>query len=178
MKLRTLLSEYRWPLYLSSLLAMSLVAYGVLVWVATRPSTPRPLAGYYEASQEWDADEAVAAASRALGWTVRYELPAGVPHVAGTPRPVDVRIVDREGRGVPGLTGRLFALRAAEARRNPPGELVALPHEAGSYRALLRVDGPGAWDFRLDARRDGQRFVHSARVAVAEDAPAEGGSAR
>ncbi|MBP7676559.1 MAG: FixH family protein [Thermoanaerobaculia bacterium] len=178
MKLRTFLSEYRWPLYLTGLLTMSIAAYAILVWVATRPSAPRPIAGFYEASQEWDADEAVVAASRALGWTVTYELPAGVPHVAGAPRPVDVLVADRDGEGVTGLTGRLFALRAAEARRGPPGTLVELPHRPGSYRALLRVDEPGAWDFRLDALRDGQRFVHSARVAVASDAPAEGGSAR
>ena len=177
MKLRKFLSEYRWPLYLTGLLTMSILAYAILVWVATRPTAPRPIAGFYEASQEWDADEAVVAASRALGWTVTYELPAGVPHVAGTPRPVDVQVTDRDGQGVTGLTGRLFALRAAEARRGPPGTLVELPHLAGSYRALLRVDEPGAWDFRLDARRDGQRFVHSARVAVEKDAP-EGGSAR
>ena len=178
MKLRTFLSEYRWPLYLTGLLTMSIAAYAILVWVATRPSAPRPIAGFYEASQEWDADEAVVTASRALGWTVTYELPAGVPHVAGAPRPVDVLVADRDGRGVTGLTGRLFAVRTAEARRGPPGTLVELPHRPGSYRALLRADEPGAWDFRLDARREGQRFVHSARVAVAPDAPAEGGSAR
>lgn len=178
MKLRAFLSEYRWPLYLTGLLTMSIVAYAILVWVATRPSAPRPIAGFYEASQEWDADEAVVTASRALGWTVTYELPAGVPHVAGAPRPVDVLVADRDGRGVTGLTGRLFAVRTAEARRGPPGTLVELPHRPGSYRALLRADEPGAWDFRLDARREGQRFVHSARVAVAPDAPAEGGSAR
>jgi len=68
-------------------------------------------------------------------------------------------------------------VRTAEARRGPPGTLVELPHRPGSYRALLRVDEPGAWDFRLDAQRDGQRFVHSARVVVGKDAP-EGGSAR
>ena len=178
MKLRAFLSEYRWPLYLTGLLSMSILAYAVLVFVATRPTAPRPIAGFYEASQEWDADEAVVTASRALGWTVTYELPAGVPHVAGAPRPVDVLVADRDGRGVTGLTGRLFAVRTAEARRGPPGTLVELPHRPGSYRALLRADEPGAWDFRLDARREGQRFVHSARVAVAPDAPAEGGSAR
>lgn len=177
MRLRALLSEYRWPLYLSGLLAMSLVAYGVLVWVATRPGAPRPISGYYEASQAWDADEAVAAASRELGWTVRYELPAGVPHVPGTPRPVDVRVVDRDGSGVAGLSGRVFAAADA-ARRGPPGDLVALPHEPGSYRALLYVDAPGAWDFRLDARRDSLRFVHAARVTVLPDANGQEGAGR
>lgn len=178
MKLRAFLSEYRWPLYLSGLLGMSLAAYTVLVWVATRPTTPRPIAGYYEASQVWDADEAVEAASRELGWSVRYDFPADVPHVAGTPRPVDVRVSDREGRGVPGLSGRLLALRPADTRRNQAGELVELPHAPGSYRALLRVDEPGAWELRLDARRDALRFVHAARLDVPAEAPSPGGAAR
>ena len=72
-KLLRTLSEYRWPIYLGGLLAMSIVACGVLVWVATRPDSPRPIRGYYEAARSWDADEAVEDASRQLGWTVRYD---------------------------------------------------------------------------------------------------------
>lgn len=174
MKLRSLLSAYRWPLYLSGLLGMSMVAYAVLVYVATRPGTPRPIAGFYEASQVWDADEAVEAASRQLGWNVRYDLPAGVPHTAGTPRPIDVRVVDREGQGVTGLAGSLFAIRPSDGRLSQSGPLVELPQEAGSYRALLRVDQPGAWEFRIDTRREALRFVHAARLKVAEDVPAGG----
>jgi len=177
-KLRTLLSEYRWPLYLTGLLGMSIVAYAVLVWVATRPGTPRPIAGYYEASQRWDADEAVEAASRALGWSVTYDLPAGVPHTAGTPRPVDVRVLDREGRGVTGLAGSLFAIRPSDGRLNQSGPLVELPQEAGAYRGLVRVDLPGAWEFRVDLRRESLRFVHTARLAVEADALPSGETGR
>ena len=52
MKLLRLISEYRWPIYLGGLLSMSVVACGVLVWVATRPDSPRPIKGYYEAAQD------------------------------------------------------------------------------------------------------------------------------
>ena len=34
-----MLSEYRWPIGLGGLLAMSVIACGVLVWVATRPDS-------------------------------------------------------------------------------------------------------------------------------------------
>lgn len=98
---RRLLSDYRWPIYLGGLLTMSIVACGILVYVATRPDAP--LSGYYEAAG--NADEAVEAASWQLGWTVRYELPAGVPHVPGMPRPVDVQVSDRDGRPVGDLAG-------------------------------------------------------------------------
>lgn len=177
-KLLRLLAANRWPLYLGGLLALPVCAYAVLIYVATRPSAPRPLPRYYEASQRWDADEALLAASRELGWTVRYELPAGVPHVAGTPRPVDVQVLDRDGRGVAGLGGRLLAVRPSDPRLNDAGELFAVPQRAGGYRALVRMDEPGLWELRVDAQQGGLRFVHAARVTVGADAPFAAGGGR
>ena len=178
MKFFRLVSEYRWPIYLGGLLTMSIVASGVIVWVATRPDTPRPIKGYYEAAQAWDAGEAIEAASRQLGWSVRYELPSDVPHFAGMPRPVDVRVADRGGQPVAGLAGRLFAVRPSDTRLNQSGELVALPQEPGRYRTLVRIDAPGAWELRIDVRRQALRFVHAARLAVPADQADPGGATR
>lgn len=172
MKLLRLVSEYRWPIYVGGLLAMSIVACGVLVFVATRPDAPRPIRGYYESAKAWDAGEAVEEASRQLGWAVRYELPEGVPHLAGMPRPVDVRVADREGNPVAGLAGRLFAIRPSDTRLNQTGTLVGLPQEPGRYRALVLLDQPGTWELRIDAMRDALRFVHAARLDVPPDAAA------
>ena len=169
MNLLRLVSEYRWPIYLGSLLTMSVVACGILVWVATRPDTPRPIKGYYEAARAWDADEAVAEASRQLGWTVRYELPSGVPHFPGMPRPVDVRVADRDGTPVSGLVGQFFAIRPSDTRLNQSGGLVEIPQDAGSYRTLVRLDAPGTWELRIDARQAALRFVHAARLTVPAD---------
>jgi nitrogen fixation protein FixH len=177
-KLFQVISEYRWPIYLGGLLTMSVVACGVLVWVATRPDTPRPIKGYYEAARAWDADEAVEQASRQLGWTVRYELPSGVPHFAGMPRPVDVRVADRDGKPVSGLTGRLLAIRPADTRLNQDGELVEMPQEPGTYRTLVRLDEPGAWDLRIDVKQGTLRFVHAARLAVPADVAVQEGTQR
>lgn len=169
MKLVRLVSEYRWPIFLGSLLAMSVAASGVIVWVATRPDSPRPIKGYYEAAQAWDADEAVEQASRQLGWTVRYDLPAGVPHFPGMPRPVDVRVADRDGTPVSGLAGRLFAIRPSDTRLNQTGTLTEMPQDAGTYRTLLLLDEPGAWELRIDARQQALRFVHAARLTLPAD---------
>ena len=166
-----LISEYRWPIYLGGLLAMSVIACAVLVYVATRPDTPRPIKGYYEAARAWDADEAVEEASRQLGWTVRYELPAGVPHFAGMPRPIDIRIADREGKPVSGLTGHFFAVRPSDTRMSRDGALTELPQDAGTYRTLVLVDEPGAWEFRIDTTQQALRFVHAARIDVPAAAP-------
>jgi nitrogen fixation protein FixH len=165
-KLLRTLSEYRWPIYLGGLLAMTIGASGVLVWVATRPDSPRPIKGYYEAARAWDADEAVADASRQLGWTVDFDLPGGVPHYPGMPRPVDVRVADRDGRPVSGLAGKLFAIRPSDTRLNQSGDLTELPQQPGSYRTLVRLDEPGAWELRIDARQQALRFVHAARLTV------------
>lgn len=164
MSLLRLVSDYRWPIFIAGHLTMSLVASGVLVYVATRPDVPRPIQGYYESARAWDADSAVEDASRALGWTVRYELPADVPHVAGMPRPIDVTVTDRDGRPIAGLRGQLVAIRPSDARFSQRSELVATP--AGAYRTLVRLDEPGAWDLRLDTRQQALRFVHTARFTV------------
>lgn len=175
MRLLPLISRYRWPIYLGGLLAMPIVASAVLVWVATRPDSPRPIGGYYEAARSWDADEATEEASRQLGWAARYELPADIPHFAGMPRPVDVRIADRDGKPVSGLSGRFLAIRPSDARLNQSGELTELPQQAGTYRTLVRLDEPGTWEFRIDARQQALRFVHAARVSVPADAGAPPG---
>lgn len=178
MRILRLISDYRWPIYIGGHLTMSVVACGVLVWVATRPDSPRPIQGYYEAAQAWDADEAVVDASQRLGWTVRYDVPTNIPYYPGMPRPVDITVADRDGRPVTGLTGRLFAVRPSDTRRNQHGDLVPLPADAGHYRTLVRVDEAGAWEFRLDATQAALRFVHAARVTVpdAGAASAEGGA--
>lgn len=176
MKIFRLISEYRWPIYLGGHLTMSVVACGVLVWVATRPDTPRPIQGYYEAAEAWDADEAVQAASQQLGWTVRYELPAGVPHVAGMPRPVDLVVADRSGQPVDGLAGQLVAIRPADSRLTQRGDLVAVPGAHGAYRTLVRLDQAGAWEFRLDTRQHATRFVNNARFTVPAESPLAAGA--
>lgn len=162
-------------MYLGAILAMSVAAQGVLVYVATRPDAPRPIQGYYDRSLEWDGDAAVAAASRKLGWATRYEVPTDTPHAPGMPRPVDIVVSDRDGRPVTRLTGRLLALRPSDARLSQSGTLTEMPHLPGKYRTLIRLDEPGAWEFRLDASRDALRFVHSARVSLAVGATISGG---
>jgi nitrogen fixation protein FixH len=169
MKFFRLVSDYRWPIYIGGHLAMAVIASGVLVWVATRDDAPRPIPAYYESAQTWDADEAVKDASRRLGWTVRYQLPDDVPHYRGMPRPVDVTVADREGRPVSGLAGDLIVVRPADTRLNQRARLVEQPAHAGSYRTLVRLDEPGAWELRIDTTQQAMRFVHAARVSIDAD---------
>jgi nitrogen fixation protein FixH len=166
---RAWISGHRWPLYLAGILLMSIVAQSTLVYFATRPSAPRPIADYYRKSMDWDADRAVVEASRQLGWVVTMDVP-DLPHDADTPRPVDVTIRDREALPVTGLTGDLVVLRPADGRLNTRGRLVELPHEPGRYRTLVALPAPGLWEMNVDATRGDLRFVHQARVTVAAGA--------
>jgi len=177
MKLLKALSEYRWPLFLTGFLVMSITANAVLVYVATRPDAPKPIEGYYEQSKNWDEDSALRAASAQLGWKVSFDIPKGEHYLAGMPRPVDVRVVGRDGKPVTGLVGRLRAMRPSDRRSTAAGSLTELPHAPGSYRTLVALDAPGLWELSVDARRGGQRFVHSRRVSFAATLPKGGGGA-
>ncbi len=168
-RLPQLLSAYRWPLYLVSLLGMSIVAQGVLVYVATRPDAPRPLDNYYDRAQQWDADEALLGASKQLGWTVQLEIPGGVEYAVAALRPVDLKVRDREGQPVTGLVGQLLAARPSDNRVRASSALTELPHAPGHYRTLARLPAAGLWELNLDLRRGEQRFVHRARVEIAAE---------
>jgi len=173
-KFLRMFSEYRWPIFIGGLLSMSVLACAGLVWVATRPDSPRPIEGYYEAALAWDATEAEEEASRQLGWSVRFELPEDVPYFRGMPRPVDVVIADRAGVPVSGLSGRLLLMRPSDARLNQQGALSEIPSRAGRYRTVVRLDAPGEWELRLDTTQQRLRFVHTARLQLAAQ-PDHGG---
>jgi nitrogen fixation protein FixH len=166
MKVLQTLSDYRWPLFLMGFLAMSVTAQGILVYVATRPDVPQPIAGFYERSQRWDDESALRAASQKLGWTVRFAIPKGEHYLAGMPRPVDVQIMGKDGQPVTGLSGALLAQRPSDQRLNVRGKLTELPHAAGRYRSLVRLAMPGIWELRVDANRGALHFVHQDRVSV------------
>lgn len=167
MKITRLISTYRWPFILGGLLAMSVIAQGVLVYVATRPDAPRPIKDYYERGLEWEADAAKLAASRRLGWSVSIDVPEGEAYTMAASRPVDLTVRDRDGAPVTGLTGRVLAKRPADTRLNGTSDLVELPHEPGRYRTLARLSATGVWELSLDAHQGEVAFLYTERVTVA-----------
>jgi nitrogen fixation protein FixH len=158
--------EHRWPLFLIGILAMSIVAQGVLVFVATRADAPAPIPGYYQKALAWNADAAILDASRALGWSVTFDVPRGSAFDLAKLRPVDVTVTDRERRPIVGLAGRLIAARPADARLDGQSVLVELPQAPGRYRTLAHLPLFGAWDLILDANLGATRFVHRGRIEL------------
>ena len=154
---------------------MSVVACGVLVWVATRPDAPRPIQGYYEAARAWDADEAVEDASRQLGWTRPLRAAGRRPALSrACPARSTCTVADRDGKPVTGLTGHLFAIRPSDTRLNRDGELIGDARSTPAATARwCCVDEPGAWEFRIDTTQQALRFVHAARMDVPASTPAQ-----
>ena len=64
MSVRQFISAYRWPMLLIGLLAMSITAQAVLVFVATRRDSPAPIDNYYQRAQAWDAGRTLLRAPR------------------------------------------------------------------------------------------------------------------
>jgi hypothetical protein len=168
-KLLHVLGAYRWPFLLGGLLGMSILAQGVLVYVATRPGAPRPMARYYQRSLNWDADASVLALSRSLGYAVRVAIPRGPEYDMAELRPLDISVHASDGTAVTGLTGSVVMMRPADTRLDNMGDLIALPQAPGNYRALVRLPVAGVWEFALDTRVAGSRFVHTDRVVVSRE---------
>ena len=158
-------SEYRWPIYLGALLAMSVISSGVLVWVATRPDSPRPIKGYYEAARAWDADEAVEDASRQLGWTRPLRVAVGHPplrgHAAAGGRP------RRRPRWNPVSGLARPPVRHAAVGHAPQPER----RSSSRSRSARAATGPSSsstsqapGNCGSTRRRTALRFVHAARV--------------
>ena len=83
-KLLRLISDYRWPIYIGGHLTMSVVACGVLVWVATRPDAPRPDPGLLRggASRGTPTKPSWTPAGSSAG-RCATTLPTDVPHYRG-----------------------------------------------------------------------------------------------
>jgi len=166
MSVRSFISANRWPMFVLGIMVMTFSAYVVLVYVATRPNAPRPIANFYQRSLEWDADAAIKAASQKLGWSVQLEIPRGAQYAVAASRPVDVTVRDREGAPVTGLSGQLVAVRPADTRLDNASALTELPHAPGHYRALARLAAPGIWELSVDASLGTTRFVYTQRISV------------
>ena len=169
--LKRIVSDYRWPILLSSLIVLSISAQGIMVFFATSSKAPLPEKNYYEKSLKWDEISALTQASRKLAWTVDYSLPKGAQYLPGMARPLDMQIKDKDGKPVTGLKGKMYAIRPSETRLNTSGILTELPHKPGSYRTLITFGADGLWEMALDATYGKQRFVNRTRIDVRSDKP-------
>ena len=150
-----------WP-WVPTLLLVSLIGTQITVLssvlddptFATEPD-------YYRKALDWDAQQARARQSQALGWTAR----ASIDGVTATVRDISVSIIDSRGSPVSGAAVRATAFPNARARQ--VRELTFREASPGVYRAGLGPAWPGIWELRCSATRGEQRFESTLRLEVA-----------
>lgn len=156
------MSDRRWPIIITTLLALHVAACLVFLFLATSDPSLAVEEDYYAKSLAWDEHKNQLAANAALGWQATVAvIPAATP---GGPTTLRLTLVDPAGAPVEGaaLSGQGFAV--ARSRR-----LIDLAFSAaapGVYEGSLQARRGGLWELRLVASRGDQRFTRTERVTL------------
>ncbi len=155
-----------WPMAVVGLILLGMTStFGVLI-ASRSDGGPQVIKQYYQQAVAWDSTAAVRQASLDLGWTldVSRSRKDGQTELL-------VRIVDRDGHPVPGLSGELRLSRPQstgvlerlpllpEAAHGDAGHDTPLP----ALRAIPTASGRGLWDVEVDVRSGDTRFVGTVR---------------
>jgi nitrogen fixation protein FixH len=145
-----------------ALLAASAGANIALVVITSRDTSFAVEPNYYAKALAWDQTMAQQARSEALGWSLELRVD---PAAARGRKTVTVRLADRAGAPIEGaeVTVEVFhnarASRILSAALNPEGQ---------GYVAVMPIDRPGLWEFRLRVTRGPEVFVATLTRDVTE----------
>lgn len=149
-----------WPIAIVGMLAVNVIATGVLMWAANDDEANAIESDYYRKAVAWDSTMAAQARGRALGWTLDATLGAigsdGMADVA-------VTLADRTGAPLDGAAVALEAIHNAHARHPLRAALAPAAGVPGRYEARLPFRWAGRWELRLEIARDGARVPVSVR---------------
>jgi nitrogen fixation protein FixH len=152
-----------WPLGLVALLVASAGANIALVVITSRDASFAVEPNYYAKALAWDETMAQQARNEALGWSLGLRVdPAG----ARGRQSVTVRLADRAGAPIEGAQIAVEAFHNARASRILAA---ALSPEGQGYAAVMPLDRPGLWEFRLRVTRGPEVFVSTLTRDVTED---------
>lgn len=150
-----------WPAFVISILLMGMVTTLYTVYLANQ-SPPQVVENYYEKALNWDSEQAVVAASQALGWDLQLAI---VPSRTGaTERTIKVTLLDAAGQPITNLEGTVRARRPDQIGILAETALTVRPD--GSYEAHLPLAQRGLWDLEVVAQRDNERFVQTVRREI------------
>jgi len=158
------LSRYRWPIGIIGIICCFFVADGILIYTAVRDyDRIAPESDYYDRAVNYDQSRQSDLRAQEAG--LKAEISVASAPIADMPRRVDIRVLDRAGQPVSGLSGKLKAVRPSDARLTNEGSLIAVPGHEGLYRLLLAVPISGLWEFELTARKGSDDY----RMVVRQD---------
>ncbi len=143
--------SWRWPMIVIGLLATHVVAMVTVVMVATRDGSFAVTPNYYEKALNWDKAQEQKRASERLGWKVEI--------TTNDRGELEVRLVDREGRGIADAEVQVSFYHHAHAN-----ELVKLLMKTdGDGRAVQKVTlrHSGLYQFECTAKANQQTYSTS-----------------
>ena len=155
-----------WPWFVTAALAFTVVVNVVMILAATSDANGSVVEpDYYRKAVAWDLTMARAAESAKLGWrtSVVFERPT-----RDSARLV-VEVTGPDSQPVRGARFNAELIHNIDAAR--PLRAVLTESRAGRYEALVPVRRAGMWEVRLQARRDGERFVTSQRADAGASVP-------
>lgn len=155
-----------WIAGVVAVLAVTVVVYGRLVWLAHGRDAAVVEPDFYRRAVAWDSTRAAQARSDALGWTLEAAL--GRPGDAGE-APLTLRLADGAGRPVEGAAVRVTATHNRIADRALRADLA--PVAPGVYAARLPLPLGGLWDLDVEAVCGADRFVRRVRCDTERGSP-------
>ena len=150
-----------WPVGLAALLVASAGANIALLVITSRDASFAVEPNYYAKALAWDESMAQQARNEALGWSLGLRVdPMGVRRLMT----VTVRLADRSGAPIEGAQVAVEAFHNARASRILSA---ALEPRGQGYAAVMPLERPGLWEFRLRVTRGPEAFVATVTRDVA-----------
>jgi nitrogen fixation protein FixH len=147
-----------WPIAIVGMLAVNVIATGVLMWAANDDEANAIESDYYRKAVAWDSTVAARERGVALGWSMDATL--GTLGADGMAT-VAVTLADSAGAPLEGAAVTLEAIHNAHARH--PLRATLTPSAPGHHEARLPFQWAGRWELRLEVARDGVRVPSSVR---------------
>jgi nitrogen fixation protein FixH len=138
---------------LVALLAASAGANIALVIITSRDTSFAVEPNYYAKALAWDQTMAQQSRNDALGWSLGLRIDPGDARGGKT---VTVHLADRAGAPIAGAQVAVEAFHNARASRILSA---ALSPAGPEYAAVMPLDRPGLWEFRLRVTRGREVFV-------------------
>lgn len=151
-----------WPSLVVALLLLSVGTQVVAIVLATSDESFAVEPDYEQKAANWDQHQQQLALNARLGWSLELSI---APAATQRERTVRLVLLDSFARPLDGVVVDVEAFHNARASEIHSARLE--PTRMGEYGAVLPIERPGLWEFRIDARRDQDRFTARLRKSVA-----------
>jgi hypothetical protein len=167
---RLIASPKFWMSVPIALLTMSVIMWGTATWIAVSDDASYAIEkDYYQKGLDWDLHLAQQKANADLGWqlvqTIHRSKRGADNHL------VEVELLDAQGKALTGASIHLEAFHVAHSKF--PQEVDFKPIAASDsngqqsrFKATLRLQPAGQWEWRWVVHRDDELFTLKRRTLV------------